>query len=373
MPPQPKSPSSPASPARTAPTWPSCCSTRATRCTASSAAPSLFNTDRIDHLYQDPHVDDQRFILHYGDLTDSHQPDPHHPAGAARRDLQPGGAEPRRGELREPEYTANADGIGTLRLLEAIRILGLEKKTRFYQATTSRAVRPGAGNAAEGDHARSTRAAPTRWPSSTPTGSPSTTARPTACTPATASCSTTRARCAARPSSRARSPARMARIALGLQDCLYLGNLDALRDWGHAKRLRRDAVADAAAGRSPRTSSSPPACSTACASSSRWRRAELGITLRVRGRRRAARSAPSPRSTATRRTCKPGDVIVQGRPALLPPDRGRDAARRREQGQAQARLDAEDQPAELVREMVEADYDAARARQPGQERRLPGL
>ena len=98
---------------------------------------SLFNTDRVDHLYQDPHVDHQRFTLHYGDLTDSTnliriiqqvQPDEIYNLAAH---------EPRGGELRGPEYTANADGIGTLRLLEAIRILGLEKKTRFYQASTS--------------------------------------------------------------------------------------------------------------------------------------------------------------------------------------------------------------------------------------------
>ena len=222
--------------------------TRATRCTASSAARRLFNTDRIDHLYQDPHVDDQRFILHYGDLTDSHQPDPHRPAGAARRDLQPGRAEPRGGVAsRRPEYTANADGIGTLRLLEAIRILGLEKKTRFYQASTSEMY----GLVQEIPQKETT----PFYPRS-----------PYAVAKLYAYWITVNYREAyglyacngilfnhesplrgetfvTRKITRA-----MARIALGLQDCLYLGNLSALRDWGHARDYVRDAVADAAAG-----------------------------------------------------------------------------------------------------------------------------
>jgi len=98
---------------------------------------SLFNTDRVDHLYQDPHVDNQRFKLHYGDLTDSTnlirivqetQPDEIYNLGAMSHVAV---------SFEQPEYAADADGIGTLRLLEAIRILGLEKKTRFYQASTS--------------------------------------------------------------------------------------------------------------------------------------------------------------------------------------------------------------------------------------------
>src|SRR5476651_2150242 len=98
---------------------------------------SLFNTDRIDHLYQDPHDDNQRLILHYGDLSDSTnliriiqqvQPDEIYNLGAMSHVKV---------SFDTPEYTANADGIGTLRLLEAIRILGLEKKTKIYQASTS--------------------------------------------------------------------------------------------------------------------------------------------------------------------------------------------------------------------------------------------
>src|SRR5690348_7811243 len=98
---------------------------------------SLFNTDRVDHLYQDPHVDNQRFVLHYGDLTDSTnliriiqqvQPDEIYNLAAQSHVAV---------SFEEPEYTANADGIGTLRVLEAMRSLGLGDRCRFYQASTS--------------------------------------------------------------------------------------------------------------------------------------------------------------------------------------------------------------------------------------------
>ena len=98
---------------------------------------SLFNTDRIDHLFQDPHVPNARFFLHHGDLTDSSsliriiqqtQPDEIYNLAAQSHVAV---------SFEEPEYTANSDGLGALRILEAIRILGLEKKTRFYQASTS--------------------------------------------------------------------------------------------------------------------------------------------------------------------------------------------------------------------------------------------
>ena len=145
---------------------------------------SYFNTDRIDHLYQDPHVSNRNFILHYGDLTDATnliriiqqvQPDEIYNLAAQSHVAV---------SFETPEYTANADGLGTLRILEAIRILGLEKKTRFYQAPPrnstdwlrkyrKRKPRP------------SIRAALTPSPSSTPTGSPSITARPTIAPPRT--------------------------------------------------------------------------------------------------------------------------------------------------------------------------------------------
>jgi GDPmannose 4,6-dehydratase len=98
---------------------------------------SLFNTQRVDHIYQDPHVDNARFTLHYGDLSDTSnlirivqetQPDEIYNLGAMSHVAV---------SFESPEYTADVDAIGTLRILEAIRILGLEKKTRFYQASTS--------------------------------------------------------------------------------------------------------------------------------------------------------------------------------------------------------------------------------------------
>ncbi len=149
---------------------------------------SLFNTDRIDHLYQDPHDPDRRFVLHYGDMTDSLsllrvmqqvQPDEVFNLAAQSHVAV---------SFEEPEYTADSDGLGTLRLLEAIRVLGLAGKTRFYQASTSELF----GKVAEAPQTETT---PFQ-----------TTARPTGSTPATASSSTTSRRSAARPSSPARSP-----------------------------------------------------------------------------------------------------------------------------------------------------------------------
>jgi GDPmannose 4,6-dehydratase len=195
---------------------------------------SLFNTDRIDHLYQDPHVKKASFILHYGDLTDSTnliriiqqvQPDEIYNLAAMSHVAV---------SFETPEYTANADGIGTLRILEAIRILGLEKKTRFYQASTSELY----GLVQETPQKETT----PFYPRS-----------PYAVAKLYAYWITVNYREAYGLYAcngilfNHESPVRgetfvtrkitraLARIKLGLQDCLYLGNLDALRDWGHAK------------------------------------------------------------------------------------------------------------------------------------------
>ena len=195
---------------------------------------SLFNTDRVDHLYQDPHVDHQRFKLHYGDLSDSTnliriiqqvQPDEIYNLAAMSHVAV---------SFETPEYTANADGIGTLRILEAIRILGLEKKTRFYQASTSELY----GLVQEVPQKETT----PFYPRS-----------PYAVAKLYAYWITVNYREAYGMYAcngvlfNHESPLRgetfvtrkitraIARIALGLQDCLYLGNLSALRDWGHAK------------------------------------------------------------------------------------------------------------------------------------------
>jgi GDPmannose 4,6-dehydratase len=195
---------------------------------------SLFNTDRIDHLYQDPHVSNRNLILHYGDLTDSTnliriiqqvQPDEIYNLAAMSHVAV---------SFETPEYTANADGIGTLRILEAIRILGLEKKTRFYQASTSELY----GLVQETPQKETTPFYPR---------SPYAVAKIYgywitvnyreayglyACngilfnheSPIRGETFVTR-----------KITRAVARMALGLQDCLYLGNLSSLRDWGHAR------------------------------------------------------------------------------------------------------------------------------------------
>lgn len=195
---------------------------------------SLFNTDRIDHLYQDPHEKNRNFVLHHGDMTDSSsliriiqqtQPDEIYNLAAQSHVAV---------SFEEPEYTANADGIGALRILEAIRILKLEQKTRFYQASTSELY----GLVQEIPQRETTPFYPR---------SPYAVAKMYAywitvnyreaygiyaCngilfnheSPVRGETFVTR-----------KITRAIARIALGLQDCLYLGNLSALRDWGHAR------------------------------------------------------------------------------------------------------------------------------------------
>ncbi|WP_420001834.1 GDP-mannose 4,6-dehydratase [Acinetobacter sp. LF10] len=195
---------------------------------------SLFNTQRIDHLYQDPHIDGKRLILHYGDLTDSSnltrilqqvQPDEVYNLAAQSHVAV---------SFESPEYTADVDALGTLRLLEAIRFLGLEKKTKFYQASTSELY----GLVQETPQTETT----PFYPRS-----------PYAVAKLYAYWITINYREAYGIYAcngilfNHESPRRgetfvtrkitrgLAYIALGLEKCLYLGNLNALRDWGHAK------------------------------------------------------------------------------------------------------------------------------------------
>jgi len=195
---------------------------------------SLFNTDRIDHLYQDPHEPKRRLILHYGDMTDASSllrvvqqvaPDEIYNL-AAQSHVQV--------SFEEPEYTADSDALGALRLLEAIRIVGLEKKTRFYQASTSELY----GKVLETPQREST----PFYPRS-----------PYAVAKLYAYWITVNYREAYGMYAcngilfNHESPVRgetfvtrkitraLARIRLGLQQCLYMGNLDARRDWGHAR------------------------------------------------------------------------------------------------------------------------------------------
>ena len=195
---------------------------------------SLFNTDRIDHLFQDLHESKRRFILHHGDLTDS--------SSLTRiiQQVQPGeiynlAAQSHVGvSFEEPEYTANSDALGALRILEAIRILGLEKKTRYYQASTSELF----GLAQETPQKETTPFYPR-----SPYGVAKLYAHWITINYREAygiyACngilfnheSPIRGETfVSRKITRA-----LARIVLGMQDCLYLGNLDARRDWGHAK------------------------------------------------------------------------------------------------------------------------------------------
>jgi GDPmannose 4,6-dehydratase len=195
---------------------------------------SLFNTDRIDHLYQDPHLKDRNFILHYGDMTDSSslvrviqqvQPDELYNFAAQSHVAV---------SFEEPEYTANSDALGTLRLLEALRIIGLHFKTRFYQASTSEMF----GLVQETPQKETTPFYPR-----SPYGVAKLYAYwitinyreaygMFACngilfnheSPIRGETFVTR-----------KVTRALARIKLGLQDCLYLGNLDAKRDWGHAR------------------------------------------------------------------------------------------------------------------------------------------
>jgi GDPmannose 4,6-dehydratase len=195
---------------------------------------SLFNTDRIDHIYQDPHANNKNLHLHYGDLSDSSnltriiqevQPDEIYNLGAQSHVTV---------SFESPEYTADVDGMGTLRLLEAIRLLGLEKKTRFYQASTSELY----GLVQEMPQKETT----PFYPRS-----------PYAVAKMYAYWITVNYREAYGIYAcngilfNHESPRRgetfvtrkitrgMANIAQGLEDCLYMGNMDALRDWGHAK------------------------------------------------------------------------------------------------------------------------------------------
>ncbi len=195
---------------------------------------SSFNTARVDHIYQDPHIENARFKLHYGDLSDTSnlvrivqetQPDEIYNLGAQSHVAV---------SFESPEYTADVDGLGTLRLLEAIRILGLEKKTRFYQASTSELY----GLVQETPQKETTPFYPR---------SPYAVAKlyaywmvvnyreaygMYACngilfnheSPRRGETFVTR-----------KITRGLANMALGLETCLYMGNMDALRDWGHAK------------------------------------------------------------------------------------------------------------------------------------------
>lgn len=195
---------------------------------------SMFNTQRIDHIYEDPHTDNARFKLHYGDLTDSSN------LTRLLRDIEPDevynlGAQSHVAvSFEAPEYTADVDGMGTLRLLEAIRFLGLEKKTRFYQASTSELY----GLVQETPQRETTPFYPR---------SPYAVAKLYAYWIAVNYRESYGIYACNGILFNHESPRRgetfvtrkitrgLCNIALGLEKCLYMGNIDSLRDWGHAK------------------------------------------------------------------------------------------------------------------------------------------
>lgn len=317
---------------------------------------SLLNTGRIDHLYQDPHEGPSRFILHHGDMTDTTslirviqqiQPDEIYNLAAQSHVAV---------SFEEPEYTANSDALGTLRLLEAIRILGLEKKTRFYQASTSELF----GKVQQIPQSETT----PFYPRS-----------PYAAAKLYAYWITVNYREAydlyacngilfnhesplrgetfvTRKITRA-----LARIALGLQECLYLGNLDALRDWGHARdyvemqwlMLQQNQAEDfvIATGRQHSVREFVDAAAKA-----------LGIELAWDGS--GVQSTAHITHCGVHAALQPGQVIVRVDPRYFRPTEVEtllgDASKAHAKLGWQSRISF----SELVQEMVEADLDAAR-------------
>jgi GDPmannose 4,6-dehydratase len=278
---------------------------------------SSFNTQRVDHIYQDPHIDNARFHLHYGDLSDSSnlirivqetQPDEIYNLGAQSHVAV---------SFESPEYTADVDALGTLRLLEAIRILGLEKKTRFYQASTSELY----GLVQETPQKETTPFYPR---------SPYAVAKMYAywivvnyreaygmyaCngilfnheSPRRGETFVTR-----------KITRGMANIAMGLEQCLYMGNIDSLRDWGHAKdyvrmqwmMLQQEQPDDFVIATGVQYS---------VRQFIRWSAQELGITLRFEGTGVDEKAIVEKVEGEKAPAVKPGDVIVQIDPRYFRP------------------------------------------------------
>ena len=278
---------------------------------------SLFNTQRVDHIYEDPHVEHQRFILHYGDLTDSSnlirivqqvQPDEIYNLGAQSHVAV---------SFESPEYTADVDAMGTLRLLEAVRILGLEKKTRFYQASTSELY----GLVQETPQKETT----PFYPRS-----------PYAVAKLYAYWITVNYREAYGMYAcngilfNHESPRRgetfvtrkitrgLAQIAQGLEKCLYMGNLDALRDWGHAKdyvRMQWMMLQQA----KPQDFVIATGVQYSVREFITWTAAELGVTLRFEGQGVEEKAYVAALSGTKAPGLKVGDSVVAVDPRYFRP------------------------------------------------------
>jgi len=319
---------------------------------------SQFNTQRVDHIYQDPHIENARFKLHYGDLSDTSnlirivqetQPDEIYNLGAQSHVAV---------SFDSPEYTADVDGMGTLRLLEAIRILGLEKKTRFYQASTSELY----GLVQEIPQKESTPFYPR---------SPYAVAKlyaywivvnyreaygMYACngilfnheSPRRGETFVTR-----------KITRGLANIAQGLEDCLYMGNLDSLRDWGHAKdyvrmqwmMLQQEQPEDFVIATGVQYSVRQFIDMSA---------RELGITLRFEGQGVDERAVVQSVEGEHAPALKPGQVVVKVDPRYFRPTEVETLLG--DPAKAKAALGWVPQIAlqEMVTEMVVADLEEAR-------------
>ncbi len=318
---------------------------------------SSFNTQRIDHLYQDPHVDGRKLILHYGDLSDASnltaimqkvQPDEVYNLGAQSHVAV---------SFESPEYTADVDALGTLRLLEAIRLLGLSKKTRFYQASSSELY----GLVQETPQKETTPFYPR-----SPYG--------VAKLYAYWICVNYRESYGMYACNgilfNHESPRRgetfvtrkitrgLSRIAQGLDRCLYMGNLDALRDWGHARdyvrmqwmMLQQDVAKDYVIATGTQYSIRQFAVRAA---------AELGITLKFEGKGVDERALVDSISGEKAPALKSGDVILRIDPRYFRP--AEVATLLGDPSKAKADLGwlPETTFDDMVKEMVEHDLDLA--------------
>ena len=322
---------------------------------------SLFNTQRIDHIYEDPHIENSRFRLHYGDLTDSSnltriisevQPDEVYNLGAQSHVAV---------SFEAPEYTADVDAIGTLRLLEAIRFLGLEKKTRFYQASTSELY----GLVQEIPQTETTPFHPR---------SPYAVAKMYAywitvnyreaygmyaCNGILFNHESPRRgeTFVTRKITRA-----LANIAQGLENCLFLGNIDSLRDWGHAKdyvrmqwmMLQQESAEDFV-------------IATGLQYSVRqfveFAAAELGMRVAFKGegdKETGVVIQIDPIDGELRANCKVGDEIIRVDPRYYRPTEVETLLGDPSKAKKLLGWSPKTTLQELVKEMVNADYSAAR-------------
>lgn len=278
---------------------------------------SSFNTQRVDHIYQDPHVDNRNFVLHYGDLSDSSnltriiqevQPDEVYNLGAQSHVAV---------SFESPEYTADVDAMGTLRILEAIRLLGLEKKTRFYQASTSELY----GLVQEIPQKETTPFYPR---------SPYAVAKlyaywitvnyreaygMYACNGILFNHESPRRgeTFVTRKITRA-----LANISQGLEQCLFLGNMDALRDWGHAKDYVRMQWMMLQQNK-PEDYVIATGVQYSVREFVRWSAAELGITLRFEGEGVEERAVIERIDGEMAPALNVGDVVVRVDPRYFRP------------------------------------------------------